>query len=280
MSDQIWSYYSTNKQLGKNMDRIKELSSIDANVQSLEALQRDYENKIEAIKAEANNYRETKKAAFTQQMNNTTYNSNLEKSTGALLTTLGQMAINAEASKKAQQAKEQLESEMRAKKAEFEEQKRQMEEAKRQAEINSRKNLIDAYSMGGLPKANVNYGKVYFFAYSSNDVESNYPMLKITHVFEVNQYGDGEWPFKIEIQNKLKNSGMENCILVGFYSNQNQIEEEFEKFQLYARKTGFGIQQMKFGDINKTSFNQNNNQERNTNEQTQPVKKKDDFWNE
>ena len=110
--------------------------------------------------------------------------------------------------------------------------------------VNNRKSLIAKFPDGKTP---LSYQakeatEVYYFAYSyeASALESNAPVIYISNVFSIAKYGDGTWPFKASLMEKISktNKGL-NLILSGYYLNQNEAEQQQEALMKGASNNGF-----------------------------------------
>jgi len=124
------------------------------------------------------------------------------------------------------------------------ERKRLREEAeaeRRALQLEMRKSLFTQYPDVKLPLSSQNYGQdeLYYFAYNFDEskIEQDNASLYTTPVFQIHKYGDGTWPYKNEILDKLSNVNNGKIFkVVGFFLDKSMAEEQRKTFTEDAEK--------------------------------------------
>lgn len=119
---------------------------------------------------------------------------------------------------------------------------REEAEAERKAlQLEMRKSLFTQYPDVKLPLASQNYGQdeLYYFAYyfDESTIEKDNASLYTTPVFQIHKYGDGTWPYKNEIIDKLSNVNNGKVFkVVGYFKDKSMAEEQRKNFTDDAEK--------------------------------------------
>jgi hypothetical protein len=117
--------------------------------------------------------------------------------------------------------------------------------------VNSRKTLIAKYPDGKTPLSHQvkDANEVYYFTYSYSPatIETNSPIIHISNVFPLSKYGDGTWPFKASLMEKISktNPGLE-LILSGYYLTKSEADRQQQLLFFGARDYGFVIKNIAY----------------------------------
>ena len=115
-------------------------------------------------------------------------------------------------------------------------------EAERKAfQLEMRKSLFSQYPDVKLPLSSQNFGQeeLYYFGYSFDEskIDQDNASLYTTPVFQIHKYGDGTWPYKNEILEKLSNvNGGKIFKVVGYFIDKSMAEEQRKNFTTDAEK--------------------------------------------
>ena len=156
---------------------------------------------------------------------------------GAAMPVLNIFEQNAAKKRAAREAAE-AEAEARA------ERKRLYEEAEAERkafQLEMRKSLFSQYPDVKLPLSSQNYGQdeLYYFAYNFDEskIDQDNASLYTTPVFQIYKYGDGTWPYKNEILEKLSNvNNGKKFKVVGYFIDKSMAEEQRKNFTADAEK--------------------------------------------
>lgn len=146
-----------------------------------------------------------------------------------LATGLGQLASDAAAEKKAQQARQELA-------AARDRQERMIRERKWQATLQLRSLLLEKFPDGGVPLSfhKVQANELYYFAYvfSKDSLTSPRPRLLVSNVYRVDRSSDNTWPLKLTLLNELKRASGANkdVVMVGYYVSEAEVTQIRAKF--------------------------------------------------
>lgn len=131
--------------------------------------------------------------------------------------------------------------------------------------VNNRKSLIAQFPDGKTPLSYQvkDATEVYYFTYSyeTSAIESDAPVIYISNVFSLSKYGDGTWPFKAGLIEKISktNKGL-NLILSGYYLNQNEAEQQKQLLLKGASDYGFYVNSINYINT-KTSQSSSDNKD-------------------
>lgn len=199
-------------------------SSLTGNYSSVEELEAEFAQKYASIAGEVENI-----ANARNQQLQATYNafysdaSASDKAIGQAATTLGSYINNLRAEKEEQRAKEEL-------RRQREEQRARIEARKKEAMIQLRKGFFNEFPDGGVPLSGhkVVTDELYFFSYvfDKTKIDAGPASVKVSNVFPIARYGDGTWPFKVNVVTEVKKaaSGEGPVTLVGYYTTREMAD--------------------------------------------------------
>lgn len=142
------------------------------------------------------------------------------------------------ARKRAQREAAEREAEERAERIRVRE---EAERERKALQLEARKSLFSQFPDVKLPLSNQSFGTddLYFFGYSfdRSQMESDNAIMNTTPVFKIHKYGDGSWPYKNELLEKLaKVNNNKTFNIVGYFIDKSMAEEQRKMFIADAEK--------------------------------------------
>lgn len=238
------SYYAA-EAVRNGKDNLNNLTRLSGSYNSVEELEEEFNQKYYAVNAEV----ETLNEARNQQLQanyNYLYNNSSEtdKAIGQAAVAIGGLINNMRAEKEKREAKEALQRQREQARAEI-------EARKKAALLQLRKTFFSQFPDGGVPLSShkVTVNELYFFSYTFNNdhISHSAPLVTVSNVFPIAQYGDGTWPFKTGVVSDVKKTGAQGAVtLVGYYASKDMADQMRSSFLSLAKKCQMSIKDISY----------------------------------
>jgi hypothetical protein len=253
------SYYSM-KEVDENRNELDELSSLKGKFNSIEEIERSFQEKFNKIASAVDKTVESENAAMINNLSTMNLLTGEDELIGQGLGLAAGLLNNISSEERKRDYEERLRKQK-------EEQIRRFKAMKASQVVEVRKTLLKTFPDGGLPASSksIDNQVIYIFSYSTNQYMfmRDKPNLSVTNVFPITRNADGMWLFKTTLIKDLRNhfSNEEVPIILGFFTSEKDANSLRDSFLYLASQCDFNLKFSNYSYQNKSKKDDKNNKD-------------------